>query len=216
MKKKYVLIGLIIVVLCIILFLYFSNSNSELEAMLNKKVDLPNNVYIKEEMINNANTTITTNTYKKDNFIYQHIENDDSTKNEDIIWNFDNKKEIIIDNLSKTIYAIEISDDSSPLENIFISFNEEQDKCNYDRKEKINEKDCIKFYLENGDNNRTYFCVGIDDNYVYQKEEGQYYRGEFTPYYKYNYTYSFDVVTDDDIMKFDVSNYDGYTISSNV
>ena len=111
MKKSYILLGIIIIVF-ILLILNFKNSNSELATILNRKPEIPNNIYVKEEMVNNANTTTITNTYRKDKFIYQHIENDDSTANQDILWDFEAKKEIIIDNLSKTIDVIKISDEN--------------------------------------------------------------------------------------------------------
>ncbi len=209
MKKIYILICIIIIAF-ILLILSIKNSNSELATILNKEVEIPNNVYVKEEMLNNANTTFITNTYKKDNFIYQHIENDDSTSNQDIVWDFENNKEILIDNFSKTINIFEITEDSSsPLKSIFPSFYKDINKFKYDGKEIINEKNCIKFY-STIDSNKTYFYIGVEDGLLYKKEEGQYYKGSFTPYFKYNYTYSFNVVTDDDIMKFDISNYTDY------
>ena len=59
-------------------------------------------------------------------------------------------------------------------------------------------------------NNRTYFYVDADTGLLYQKEEGQYYNSTFTPYYKYNYTYSYDTVTDEDIFVFNIENYPDY------
>lgn len=210
MKKSYILLGIIIIVF-ILLILNFKNSNSELATILNKKPEIPNNIYVKEEMVNNANTTTITNTYRKDKFIYQHIENDDSTANQDILWDFEAKKEIIIDNLSKTIDVIKISDDElSPLEGVFVQFNENLNTYKYDGKEMINENNCIKFHSTKDSNNRTYFYVDADTGLLYQKEEGQYYNSTFTPYYKYNYTYSYDTVTDEDIFVFNIENYPDY------
>lgn len=215
MKKKLFLIFIIIIVF-ILLILSFRNSKPDLATILNKTVKIPDNVYIKEEMINNANTTTTTNTYKKDNIIYQHIENDDSTANQDILFDFNTYKEIIVDNLSKTIDAFEIADDSySPLTDIFISFNElskeELKKYKYEGEETINGNNCVKISLTQNSYNITYFYIATDTGLLYQKEEGQYYNDAFALYYKYNYTYSYNTVTDDDILVFNAENYPDYT-----
>lgn len=177
--------------------------------LFNKPVEIPNNIYVKEEMINNANTTTTTETYRKDNLIYQHIENDDTTENQDIILNLETKKIIRIDNFSKNIQTTEISEDRTPLDDIFISFNLEDYK--YFGQENINEKNCYKFSLSRNLNDLTYFYVGTDDNLLYQMEEGQYFEDKFNLYYKHTYSYSFDTVTDEDILKFDENNYPDYT-----
>lgn len=215
MKKKLFLIFIIIIVF-ILLILSFRNSKPDLATILNKTVKIPDNVYIKEEMINNANTTTTTNTYKKDNIIYQHIENDDTAATQDILFDFNTHKEIIVDNLSKTIDTFEIADDSySPLTDIFISFNElskeELEKYKYEGEETINGINCAKISLTQNSYNITYFYIATDTGLLYQKEEGQYYNDAFTLYYKYNYTYSYNTVTDDDILEFNAENYPDYT-----
>lgn len=218
MKKRYIFcIIFIILIMIILLILGFKNSNSKLIAVFNKKVEVPNNVYIKEEMLNSANTTIITNTYKKDNIIYQHIENDDFTENQDILWDFNTNQEIIIDNFSKTIEIIDITDNTvSPLNNIFISFNElsneELKEYNYDYDEEVEVSGniCNKISLTKESGERTYFYLDVDSGLLYQKEEGQYYNNSFELYYKYNYTYSFDVVKDEDILVFNAENYPDY------
>lgn len=189
--------------------LELQNLKGNIANLFNKPLEIPNNIYVKEEMINKANTTTTTETYKKDNIIYQHVKNDDIPETQDIIWNYETKKIIEIESLFKNIHTSDLLDDTTPLDDIFISFNLEDYK--YLGQENINGKNCYKFSLSRSLNNLTYFYVGTDDNLLYQMEEGQYFEDKFNLYYKHTYSYSFDTVTDEDILKFDENNYPDYT-----
>lgn len=110
MKKKIILVLGIVLLVILILCLSSKISSSQIPEILNIDTEIPNNVYIKEEMINNANTTLITEIYKKDNNMYVHIENDDFTRNEDIFWEIDKNREIIVDNIYKTIDFVELEE----------------------------------------------------------------------------------------------------------
>lgn len=217
MKKKIILVLGIVLLVILILCLSSKISSSQIPEILNIDTEIPNNVYIKEEMINNANTTLITEIYKKDNNMYVHIENDDFTRNEDIFWEIDKNREIIVDNIYKTIDFVELEEGiySNYLRHAFPNlkkvFSENKEKYKYYGEENINGKNCAKFSLTQEADGITYFYVSTDDNFLYQKEEGQYYKNKLTINYKYNYTYSLDTVSDDDILKFEEGNYVDYT-----
>lgn len=82
------------------------------------------------------------------------------------------------------------------------------DKYKYIGKEILEGKKYIKFSLEDSTNKEIYF---IDvENRVVSKIE--YYYGNNELYSTLYYTYSYNTVRDEDIAKFDISNYSEYEV----
>lgn len=108
--KKYLKI-IIPIILIVILSIYFilksQHSLLEIAELIDKRNEIPDNVYIKEEVNSKSGIDIIEQ-YKKDNIIYYKTYKDDIDEYEDIIYNFETKKEIHINYLSKNIFIKDI------------------------------------------------------------------------------------------------------------
>lgn len=215
--NKKLLVVLFLLIIAISVFIvksYFEYSLLEMSALIDKSNEIPNNIYIREETIDEDLGTDEKEIYEiyvKDDIIYtKYIQ---STTQQEIIYNYKDKSQITIycSEETKNIYKSSINGNGkrNPLTEILIGFSRDlkstQDKYKYHGKEKFEGKECIKFSLTNDDLQKVYY-IDIKDNTVVCVK---YYRKIFGNRTT-TYTYSYGTVTDDDILNFDISNYPNY------
>lgn len=216
--KKYKKILVIFLVLLIIILIaiikqHMEFSLDEIAAFVDKSDNIPNNIYIKDEMVHEDETEIY-EIFAKDNKIHtRYITN--GVCSYDRIWNFETKQDIFIGHNTKSIsiHQIEGRGKDNPLTQELFSFSRwfklSIDKYKYLGKEEIEGKEYIKFSLTNKEySNKEYYYIDIEDKTVSKKE---WYTGENV--YKSTYTYSYNTVTDKDILEFDINNYPDYKLS---
>ncbi len=90
-------------------------------------------------------------------------------------------------------------------------FNNDYKKYKYIGKETIEGKECIK--IEFTDINKLYkeyYYIDVSNRVVTKKEYYSNYGDGFELDTIYNYTYSYNTVTEEDIPKFDINNYPDY------
>lgn len=218
MKKylKIIVPIILIVILLICFYLKYQHSLVKMAGLIDKKNDIPDNVYLKKEFINNVGI-ITEEIYKKDKIIYNKHYTD--AENEDIIWDFE-KKQIILINHTPTknisFYNIEGEGLTNPINEYFYGISEElrnsEKKYKYYGKENIDGKECIKFSLTDDEGYIMYYYIDIQKKVLYKIEYGLNYDNQYTFFYSEKYTYSENTVKNEDILEFDISNYPDYKV----
>ena len=244
-KKRKIIITLIsiaIIVLVVILFYTKSNnymSKRDIQKLYNNASKYTNIHYVKEEKSANLDLsesyTIYEDYYCKDNIVYEKNTNENGEIFSISYTNYNDNEAITISNKEKTIYIYDISNvleknRNQLFKNKFLNLqsnfkNEKIYKSiyKYEGKEKINNIETYKvihnivseFYKED-------LIHWIDkDNGLILREEGIIYfydesidnhNQKFTR----NYSYDFNIVTDEDIKRPNLAEYKDYTIIENI
>ena len=135
--------------------------------------------------------------------------------------NLESSEQIIILHTDKTITKSSIMTNvKEPLKETFSILSEKakQNKENVDYKyygkENVEGRECIKVSFEESLTDKVverYFYIDVENNYIIKCE---YYEGtndqELNKIQTEPYSYEFNSVTDDDILKFDINNYPDY------
>lgn len=150
--------------------------------------------------------------YKKNNIIYTRAYSDSISNIEDTLWDLDTKKEIIINHIFKKIYIEDLKGDVlvNPVTSILVSYSEEFK--NTDKKYKYYGEDnnILRFSLSDELGYISYYYIDTQLNNLIKIENGTIYNNEFTLSSTTTYSYSYDSVTDNDILTFDVNNFPDY------
>lgn len=227
-KKRVIFIFIVIIIISILLCLYYLKSIyytlDDVSAMLNS-AKLPQNVYIKECEYTDE-YTYSTDIYIKDNIMNMYNIRESSSENiVDInsLIIYENQKVLDIDNINKIITVSNVEknyDIYNPDKYSF--FNSVQQHGLYEHlgiykycgKENIDGKKCIKVSFTDNDENSIhvdYYYIDIESNLIIQVKS---YSGsnikELQLIKTKTWEYKFDVVTDSDIIKFDINNYPDY------
>lgn len=232
MKRKITLTILSVIILAIFLFILYQKSTyalDEISAKINS-VRLPNNVLIKEYEYSNEYTYYKTK-YIKDNIqnIYSKREsNSPGIDNLDVltIYEYENKKTIDINFIKKVIQVNPIMNNENNndiyVPNSYTFFDSiSQHKLDenlgvykYCGKENVNGKKCIKIsFTDNNEDNIhiDYYYIDLETNLIIKLES---YSGknknELNLTHTITWEYIFNVVTDNDMVKFDINDYKDY------
>lgn len=247
MKKSTKIIVLIILAILIVslsIFFYFkyqqtltnnssisdslTNDSSTNEALakvtelFNRKNDVPDNVYIKEEYTNNAGTTIE-EIYKKGKITY--VKDYTEVAKDDIIFDYEKMEYICVHEdgfNNKNIDMRTIDENEEGYTNIvddyFYGMSEElrdsEKEYKYYGKENIDGIDCIRFSLYDKDSGYlTNYYIDTEKRALYKEETGIYYNDKYTFSSSTKYTFSENTVKDEDILQFDINNYPDYKVT---
>ncbi len=159
--------------------------------------------------------------YKKENIAYYHYYKDDMAEHEEILWNFDEEQKISINHATKTITIQQSSETEldTPITEELLDFKEflqtTEDKYKYYGIESIDNRECIKFSLTDTDDNINYYYIDLTNHSLYKSVFGKIYKTGFISLYTSTHTYSYDTVTDENILKFDINNYPDYKYIQN-
>lgn len=169
---------------------------------------MPNNLYIENTMYENDDYLGVAEFYIKDNneYIYIYQENKNQEKIETYIDTKNNTSTSIL-HTEKTITQNKIEENIDfelPLKNNLLDKLNNQVEYNYTfkGKEKINEINCLKISLTNKEDNYDYY---IDENtgYIVQYESENSKNKE-------TYKYNINSVTDEQMKKVTLDNYEDY------
>lgn len=181
-------------------------SKEEIISMLNIKVT--ENMYFKFERIyEDKKTSNIIEMYAKDDKLYKHEKSIDI--DQEFLFDFENKTEKIVDNKTKTFHIYPTDDSMNPL---IIKLNstkelleKSKEKYKYYGKELVEEKECIKFSLSNK-NIETIYYLDVDNSCIIKIE----YYDNMKKKSEDLFTYTYDIVTDENISDFDINNYPDY------
>lgn len=220
--KKYVKILEVIIIIaaiCVII-LYLKNKPKytleELASFINDEIG--NNMYLKVEVtLEDTGGKEIEEYYMKDNSLYGHFYKDDIAQLEDVLYDYSNNQKIDIVYDSKIISVAKEDSLVNPvketIQSIIDDIESSADKYEYLGTEEIDGKEHIVFSLEDKTEfSKTYYYLDYQNGCVDKIEYYSTYNDKLM--FTYEYTYSYDTVTDDDILTFDISDYDGFTISS--
>lgn len=218
MKKnvKILFIVAIVVIIVVIAVKYYTNymkeiySAEEVISLLDNNIT--NNMYLKKESVDEKNSKKSTiEMYLKDNKIYTR----ELDGNRECLYDYENKKEIQIEHENKKISYFPIDESNNPLTELLnYNINIIKDtNGNLENKgiEKKDGKEYTKILLNTKDT-QMYFYIDktqrlIDRIEYYNKIGNEYeYCGSDI------FTYSYNTVTDDNILKFNIDNYTEYEI----
>ena len=222
-KSMIVLIFVIIIIVAIIAgVIIYKNSTYSLEkvkSLLNSGKETENMKITEEVSSENGNyENQTYEQYIKDNYIYSITKNSDSEvigkvlynkENSELITILDNQKQITVNNnnLDENNKNTKVLKDESFMTLINSNAGADYEYCG---KEEINGKECIKVSLLNKNVvekvEKEYYYIDLEDNHIIKNEI---YEGTDENNLKktdeITYTYSYDTVKDEDILKFDTS-----------
>ena len=232
LKSKKVKIAMAVIfikiIIAIILFFVYRNSIYSLEKVkeILTSANTLKNVHIKEEIFmgDYSDSIEFSNYYIKDNMMYINQENDSLENTVETIYNFENSKEISINHSNKTINVLEVTEKPSITlpenDNFFTLANlnkqyEHRGTYKYIGKESIDGQRCIKVSLTDNYEDKVsvhYYYINLENNCIirYELYEGND-ESELKKNYEAVYTYTFNTVTDNDILNFDKNNYPDYT-----
>ena len=207
MKKKFLIIlAILVVVILAIVAIYLSNKHSleSIKSIIKQDVKNANNVSVKAEFFDeNNNLNGSMESYKKDNYIYI-IQNNSSTEKAENLINTEEKTSIMILENAKAI--VKSSTDNTEITiNALDEFNrlvDENAKYKYLGKSENN----IKISLSK-DDETEYFYINSESGNI---EKTEFYKDDAIKSIA-KYVYSYNTVTDDDILTFDINNYPDYT-----
>ena len=225
-RKIIILIVAILIVAVIAGIIIYRNSTYSLEEVKKmitsgKETD---NMHITIELKTGETTTAVYEQYKKDNLVYS-ISKDGNSKitgrtlynkeTQDFITILDDKKMITIykEEPKENKYGPTMATDS------FMTVINSHAGADYEYcgKVKVDGKECIKVSLLNKNATdiieKDYYYINLEDNNVLKDET---YIGtdkdNLEKEYESNYTYSFDTVTDEDMLHFDKADFPDYQI----
>lgn len=222
LKKKiyFILIILFILILLFSLYWYqnYKYSLENIKNILNSQDYTYSNAYLTVSTLDlNTNTTITADTYIKDNLSYSISYNNQNEKISEAFLDKANSKRITVLHTEKTV----ISDTHNnsyifnPTSSFFDTLNQQNHiEYKYLGKEIFNNQKCLKISLTTllSDYAHQYcYYISEKDNSILKIEN---YSGTsidtLNKYSETTYTYVFDIVTDNDILKLDHSKYPDY------
>ena len=227
MKKKIIICLVILAVLIIIGFLVYRNSNycvDKIKEILNSgKTSTNMHVSIEQTNLNDGKKYYL-DLYRKDNLFYIIGKNDESEVEQEILYNEKDEKTLtILHEQKEIINSNQIENnistyifDSGKSNFLMLLDNTKGIKYKYHGKENVNGKECLKVSLIDEKNeekkSQNYYYIDLENNNNVIKYE--YYEGEsineLNKKHEELYTYSYDTVTDDDILQFDINNYPDY------
>lgn len=232
-KSMIILIFVIIIIVAIIAgVIIYKNSTYSLEkvkSLLNSGKETENMKITEEVSSENGNyENQTYEQYIKDNYIYSITKNSDSEvigkvlynkENSELITILDNQKQITVNNnnLDENNKNTKVLKDESFMTLINSNAGADYEYCG---KEEINGKECIKVSLLNKNVvekvEKEYYYIDLEDNHIIKNEI---YEGTDENNLKktdeITYTYSYDTVKDEDILKFDRADYPDYEYFDN-
>lgn len=232
-KSMIILIFVIIIIVAIIAgVIIYKNSTYSLEkvkSLLNSGKETENMKITEEVSSENGNyENQTYEQYIKDNYIYSITKNSDSEvigkvlynkENSELITILDNQKQITVNNnnLDENDKNTKVLKDESFMTLINSNAGADYEYCG---KEEINGKECIKVSLLNKNVvekvEKEYYYIDLEDNHIVKNEI---YEGTDENNLKktdeITYTYSYDTVKDEDILKFDRADYPDYEYFDN-
>ncbi len=190
-------------------------SADKIAELLGSQNELPTNVYIEENFFNNETeqSYSVTKTYIKDNVVYTH--QDTKSQNIEALYDF-NKNELIVivhDFKSVTYYTISESDKKHILSNYFNHewIKEHKEQYKYLGKEKIDDKIYIKFLITD-DDIKEIFYIDVENMHISKIESYEKDNNDYKLESTINFKYLYNVVKDEDILKFDSSSYPDYVV----
>lgn len=220
MKKTRILIIFILFLILILSIKFYSNSKyslNEIANAINKSEKIPNNINIKIKTNYIDGKTNIYEIYAKDNMIYTYqedIENKETINKTDELWNFIDKSIITIDNDNKIIYSkkIEGNGKNNPLTEILIGISKDikatpSKLYKYYGIKKKDSKELLKFSLETEETFYKMYYYIDTENWNISEIEG-YKNSELE--YNTIFSYSYNTVMDEDILKFDINDYTDY------
>lgn len=226
-KKLLVIFFLIlIVIVTFIVKFYFEYSLEEIADLVDKSDEIQNNIYIREEIVDELWTLCEKSIHEifaKDDYIYERTvyldSNGNITSTAENIIDFKDKNKINIYNndSNKMIlrHSIEGEGKINPVTENLIGFSRTfrstQDDYKYLGKEELDGKECIKFSLTNEKiHNKTIYYIDIKDRAI-AKIESYSITGDVINLSSTSvFTYSYGTVTDEDILDYDINNYQDY------
>lgn len=233
MKKKIIISIIIIAILVasIIGSIFYIQTQkytyAEALELLNPKITNNMSVIITEN--NPSGETYREEFYKKDNLTYEKFLNGENALHE-VIYNFETKEQNTIVHYSKEYYTTTIEDPTIDVLESRISFFDTVIRegitttYTFYGKEMVNDSKCIKFSIDYDSNYfigndfpvRLYYYLNIDDTRL---EKLEYYNisnaNEHELLTSMTFNYSYDTVTDENILKFDPNNYSDYSFIAN-
>lgn len=217
MKKstKLILIILVIIILISLVFLiirFLSKPEYTLKDItsLIKTPQFTDNMYVKIESIstnhpNNSNSgVILEEFYILGNKQYLTTKSNDNLTQAELI-DYNSKTEIQIDYTYKKINYFNVLKSDNPIMphiTSYIGILNTAKNYKYLGRETLNNIEYIKFSI----NNELTYYINSQTNYIDKIEA---YEGE-NLVWTLNYTYSYNTVTEDNILKFDINNYPDY------
>ena len=234
-KKKSIIILIFVIIIIVAIIagvIIYKNSTYSLEkvkSLLNSGKETENMKITEEVSSENGNyENQTYEQYIKDNYIYSITKNSDSEvigkvlynkENSELITILDNQKQITVNNnnLDENDKNTKVLKDESFMTLINSNAGADYEYCG---KEEINGKECIKVSLLNKNVvekvEKEYYYIDLEDNYIVKNEI---YEGTDENNLKktdeITYTYSYDTVKDEDILKFDRADYPDYEYFDN-
>ena len=229
MKKKIILSLIIIAILlaAIVGAIFYVDKNNytydEALELLNPQITNNMSVIITET--NPSGDNYKEEFYRKDKVSYEKFSNGDNALHE-ILYNLETLEQNNIIHYSKEYYNLSIEDPSLDVIGARLSFFNTLMKegittsYTFYGKEKIQDADCIKFsidytsdyFLGNEYPVRLYYYLNIDESRL---EKLEYYNTSNATEHELlttmEFYYSYDTVTDENILKYDANNYSDYS-----
>ncbi len=187
--------------------------------LLNSQTELPNNVYVEQENFYGTSTEayLRAKIYIKDNVVYTYQDGTES-QNIEMLYDFSRSELIAIVHDLKTITYF--STGSSKEYILSNNFNydwlkEYKEQYKYLGKETIDNKTYIIFSITE-DNIKNIFYIDVENKYISKTENYRRDNNEYKLETTVNYKYLYNVVKDEDILKFDSNNYQDYTVQGEI
>ncbi len=220
MKKICFLLILIVLIIIVILIFFMQKQKNTVDNALSLiEPKITNNMYLKEEIYleNNTESNLISEIYCKDSEIYKRVSNVNSIIQE-YLFNFETKKQINIIHDSKEITSYNIDELSiNPIVEA-LNFYKNMVEVSKDTYEYLEEKDgYLKFsvmpqnyFLGMTDETKVYFYIDEEQQSISRVEYYNLNEDSLELYSTTLLTYSYNTVTDSDILKFDSNNYQEY------
>lgn len=224
MTKKKIIIGVIFIVVIIlvsILAYIYSQEKHSLEA-INELLSSPkksSNIYLTYETKQEGENTVV-DVYMKENFYYIVSKNADSSEikneafynpeTEELVYvqNYEPKSIITISQSEQDMYNSYFNNES------YFSSSHSSEEYEYLGKEEVNGKQCLKVCFTNNATEKIYYYIDLEDNRIIKEEIYDINEnGEWDKKIEGTYSYSYDIVKDTDIHKFDSSSYPNYIVT---
>lgn len=222
LSKKIIITTIIMLLLIgfLILFIFLYNkSKYSLENVINM-LTAPKealNIHVTTNY-NNAEEHTITDTFFKNNIYYSVTKTTSSTEPiQEFFYNSEDSNLISVNSKDKTITTISnISSNNLPFftTSKFFLESSKNSKFKYLGKEKIDNQKCIKVCLNYNSVSKTYYYINLKNNCIIKEESFNLNDSEeWEKISDVTYTYSYNSVTDNDIIRFDSTNYPNYTSS---
>lgn len=218
MKKyaKILIVAVIVIIIAVILLKVIAKPEYTLEDVKNiLNTEISNNIHFSEEVSifkENIEEKDFYEILRKDNELYE------LTMNVKEIFDYENKKEIRINEENKKIEIFKIQnydEKNNPLVERLnmhkMALNSPDYKYKYIGKEDVEGKECIKIEMSTKTSKSCYY-VDINAKTLLRIEHYTKLEDKFVLSVRYTFTYSYNTVTETDIPVFDANNYPDYEI----